>query len=157
MEDKDKTYVNEMLSYDKNRMAENIISARTCLSLRIRTLRDIRWNKIIALAFKVRSSWQLEVWHLVYIYIVWRAYWSLFGFGVLSTACHLCSHSDACRVSGNCVCRHLTSASFRSTLWGGRLMKWDLYAMWEEILFIVILIWVDISVLHNGKPIGYWS
>ena len=30
--------------------------------------------------------------------------------------CHLCSHSDACRVSGNCVCRHLTSASFRSTL-----------------------------------------
>ena len=29
---------------------------------------------------------------------------------------HLCSHSDACRVSGNCVCRHLTSTSFRRTL-----------------------------------------
>ena len=34
---------------------------------------------------------------------------------VLFTACHLCSHSDACRVSGSCVCRHLMSASFPST------------------------------------------
>ena len=31
---------------------------------------------------------------------------------VLFTTCHLCSHGDTCRVSGNCVCRHLTSASF---------------------------------------------
>ena len=45
----DKTYVSEMLSYDKNRMSENIMSARTFLSLRIRTLRDIRWNKMLAL------------------------------------------------------------------------------------------------------------
>ena len=42
---------------------------------------------------------------------------------VLFTTCHLCSHSDACRVSGSCVCRHLTSASFASTLETGRLVK----------------------------------
>ena len=42
---------------------------------------------------------------------------------VLFTTCHLCSHGDTCRVSGNCVCRHLTSASFASTLESGRLVK----------------------------------
>ena len=39
--------------------------------------------------------------------------------------CQLCSHSDACRVSGNCVCRHLTSVSFLSGVEGGRLVKQD--------------------------------
>ena len=42
---------------------------------------------------------------------------------VLFTTCHLCSHGDACRVSGNCVCRHLTSASLTSTLESGHLVK----------------------------------
>ena len=37
MEDKDKTYVNDLLSGDKNRMSENVMSAITSLSLKIRT------------------------------------------------------------------------------------------------------------------------
>ena len=48
MEDKDKTYVNDLLSDDKNRMSENAMSAITSLSLKIRTLRDIRWKTMLA-------------------------------------------------------------------------------------------------------------
>ena len=50
MEDKDKTYtyVNDLLSGDKDRMSENVMSAITSLSLKIRTLRDIRWKTMLA-------------------------------------------------------------------------------------------------------------
>ena len=55
MEDKDKTYVNDLLSDDKNRMSENVMSAITSLSLKIRTLRDIRWKTMLALE-RVKSE-----------------------------------------------------------------------------------------------------
>ena len=55
MEDKDKTYVNDLLSDDKNRMPENVMSAITSLSLKIRTLRDIRWKTMLALE-RVKSE-----------------------------------------------------------------------------------------------------
>ena len=44
----------------------------------------------------------------------------LFGFVY---KCQLCSHGDACGVSGNCVCRHLMSASFLRAVEGGHLVK----------------------------------
>ena len=67
---------------------------------------------------------KVNIYIYIYIYIcdIWCVYIDLAGLlivdllWVLFTACHLCSHGDTCRVSGNCVCRHLTSASFRSTL-----------------------------------------
>ena len=55
MEDKDKTYVNYLLSGDKNRMSENVMSAITSLSLKIRTLRDILWKTMLALE-RVKSE-----------------------------------------------------------------------------------------------------
>ena len=56
MEDKDKTYVNDLiLSGDKNRMSENVMSAITSLSLKIRTLRDILWKTMLALE-RVKSE-----------------------------------------------------------------------------------------------------
>ena len=54
MEDKDKTYVND-LSGDKNRMSENAMSAITSLSLKIRTLRDILWKTMLGLE-RVKSE-----------------------------------------------------------------------------------------------------
>ena len=47
--------------------------------------------------------------YINYICDIWCVYIDLAGLlivvllWVLFTSCHLCSHSDACRVSGNCV------------------------------------------------------
>ena len=47
----------------------------------------------------------------------------------------------------------LFAAHLRVGAWSGQTYK--LY--WDEISFIVKLNWVYVSVLHNGKPIGYRS
>ena len=54
-----------------------------------------------------------DIW-CVYIYLAGLLIVVLLW--VLFTTCHLCSHSDTCRVSGNCVCRHLTSVVSQHTL-----------------------------------------
>ena len=47
----------------------------------------------------------------------------------------------------------LFAAQLRMGAWSRQTYK--LY--WDEILFIVKLNWVYISVIHNGKPVGYRS
>ena len=74
---------------------------------------------LILVAKNATKLWHI-VWHLVCVYIVWRDYWFLFGFGFVYM-CQLGRLDDAWWRSGNCVCCHLVSA------WSGRsVLEWAL-------------------------------
>ena len=125
----------------------------------VRPLFDVFWpwlSRKVAVWPGLNGNVYVYVTFGVYIW-VWRAYWWLFCFGCCLERVTCGSHDNTCRMSGSAgiaIWRaRLFGAHFRVGAWSRQ--TYELY--WDEISCIVKVDWVYISVLHNGKPIGYRS